>query len=253
MCFLFRKEMALIDEHQLKDVVYTLNQKDEMLQHFVSSQITKSFPQEFIYEGHQFMLLQDVFHKGGRERPSDCVPHLPVWEQTRILEVGCGNGCMSSAYYLRHHSKVDHVTALDINPTAVNNTRINFQRHHVPGDVRQSDLFAEVKGQLFDLIFWNPPWQSASFNTENEMIELALTDPGYKVLYRYMSEVRRYLSERGRAFICMGLEISDMHLLNDLATKAGCRLDTTAKGKMKGLNETCDREITWALLEIVHL
>ena len=269
----FQVIMAMLSNQQKEEVASILTQSDEIGTSFVDSHITQSLPQEFLYEGHSYTILQGVFHSGMRERPSDFVGHLPVWGQTRVLEVGCGNGCMTSAYYLRHHDNVDHVTALDINPAAVNNTRINFRRHHVPGEVILSDLFTEVKGQLFDLIFWNAPWKSDELVgtrcqsrdtvsrsrdpqchvTDSEMLELALTDPGYKVLYRYICEVRGYLTERGRAFICMGLELSDIRLLNDLATKAGCRLEVTGKSRMKGAAESAEMDVTCASLEILPL
>ena len=212
-------------------------------------------PQEFIYEGHSFTSLCDVYHKGEGERPSDFVPSLPVWENTRVMEMGCGNGCMVTSYYLRHHDNVKHALALDLNPIAVENTKLNFQRYDVPGEARESNLFNEVSQEdaLFDLIFWNPPWTSSPCDIGNEKLELSLCDPGYNCIDRFMNEVHSYLSPRGRGFLCMGLEFTDMDLLNQLATRSGFKLTLTAKGIMPGVIDTLDQEVTWLLLEIQNV
>ena len=242
--------MSLSD--QLKVRSFSREEEEDMMKNAKGYKKTMTSPQEFSYEGHRFTSLCDVYHKGSDERPSDFVPSLPVLENTRVMEMGCGNGCMVASYYLRHPHNVQHALALDINPIAVENTKLNFQRYNVPGEARESNLFSGVSQEdaLFDLIFWNPPWSTTSWDIGNKKLELAICDPGYKCIDLFIKEVNSYLSPRGRAFICMGLEFTDIDLLNELATRSGFKLTLTAKGTIPGVIETLEKKVTWMLLEI---
>lgn len=53
----------------------------------------------------------------------------------RVLEVGCGMGTMAM-HWARHGAKV---TAVDLNPTAVEQTRRRFELYGLEGDIRQAD------------------------------------------------------------------------------------------------------------------
>ncbi len=73
----------------------------------------------------------------------------------RALDLGCGSG-VQTLLAARH---CGHVVAVDINPRAVELTRLNARlngRENV--EVRQGDWFEPVAGELFDLIVSNPPY-----------------------------------------------------------------------------------------------
>lgn len=75
-----------------------------------------------------------------------------------FLEIGCGSGILS----LLALRKGAQVTALDIDPKAVENTRLNFHRNFSNGQagfrVLQSDVFAALGKEVFDMIVINPPY-----------------------------------------------------------------------------------------------
>ena len=78
---------------------------------------------------------------------------LDVRPGERVLEVGCGSGVVS--IHCTHAGA--EVTAVDINPYAVECTRRNASRNGLEIDVRQSDMYCNVTG-CFDTIVFNLPY-----------------------------------------------------------------------------------------------
>lgn len=76
----------------------------------------------------------------------------------QVLDLGCGSGILSLAAARSGGT----VTALDINPAAVQATRDNARRNGLHGTISvfESDLFAalEHSGSTFDLVICNPPY-----------------------------------------------------------------------------------------------
>jgi ubiquinone/menaquinone biosynthesis C-methylase UbiE len=62
-------------------------------------------------------------------------PFAEYGDGARVLEVGCGMGTMAM-HWARHGAKV---TAVDLNPTAVEQTRRRFELLGLEGDIRQAD------------------------------------------------------------------------------------------------------------------
>jgi SAM-dependent methyltransferase len=56
----------------------------------------------------------------------------------RVLEVGCGMGCMAMNWAARGAE----ITAVDLNPTAIAQTRRRFELFDLQGDIRQADAEA---------------------------------------------------------------------------------------------------------------
>jgi release factor glutamine methyltransferase len=75
----------------------------------------------------------------------------------KFLELGSGSGILSMLAY----KKGAEVTAVDIDPKAVENTRINFTKNFTANHsarIIESDLFSNVPEQLFDIVVINPPY-----------------------------------------------------------------------------------------------
>lgn len=79
----------------------------------------------------------------------------------RILDLCCGSGCigLASAWYLSE-TRVD---LLDLDPEALSLAAENVAELGLEARVRvlQSDLFAAVAGQRYDIILSNPPYVDA--------------------------------------------------------------------------------------------
>ena len=80
-------------------------------------------------------------------------------ETASILDLGAGSGCLAVTLALElHHARV---TAVDISPAALAVARGNAARLGAAVDFTESDWFAALEPQCFDLIVANPPYVAA--------------------------------------------------------------------------------------------
>lgn len=83
-------------------------------------------------------------------------------ENSRILDIGCGTGCISVA--LAMHLKACTIDAIDIDSDAVARTRSNAELNEVSGKVSSfvidlySSSFPREAGAPFDVVVSNPPY-----------------------------------------------------------------------------------------------
>ena len=76
-----------------------------------------------------------------------------------VLEIGCGSGIIT--LFLAAKSK--HVTAVDISPDAIENTRINMDTYNVENvSLLLGNAFNRVEGR-FEIVVSNPPWMDFEF------------------------------------------------------------------------------------------
>ena len=81
-----------------------------------------------------------------------------------VLDVGCGSGVIT----VFAAAKSRHVTAIDISPQAIANTRLNCQAHNVSNvTVVQSDMYQEISSK-FDYILSYPPLFKVSFSSADQ-------------------------------------------------------------------------------------
>jgi len=73
-----------------------------------------------------------------------------------VLDMGTGSGVC--ALFAARHAR--RVVAVDISLAAVRCARLNAVLNHLEGriDVRHGDLFAQLAGERFDLVLFNPPF-----------------------------------------------------------------------------------------------
>ena len=131
-------------------------------------------------------------------------PWVEASQVQRILEIGTGSGCMAIILALRFpDSEVD---AVDISAEALAVDRANVRRYGVEDRVHlhQSDLFAALDGQRYDLILSNPPYVDAAAMAElppeyrhEPHLALAAGDDGLDCLLPLLEQAPHHLQTGG--------------------------------------------------------
>ncbi|UTW46594.1 50S ribosomal protein L3 N(5)-glutamine methyltransferase [bacterium SCSIO 12696] len=129
----------------------------------------------------------------------------------RILDMCCGSGCIGIA--CAHTFEQAQVDLSDISADALQVAEQNIHLHHLQGQVRavESDLFAGLSDERYDLIVCNPPYVDrddfASMPSEfQHEPALALTsgDDGLDFTRRLLAQVTEHLSDDGLLVLEVG-------------------------------------------------
>ena len=132
--------------------------------------------------------------------------HFSPWlseEPSRVLDLCCGSGCIGIAAAVCPQAQVDLV---DIDDGPIELSKANVARHHLQDQVRvvQSDLFAALEGERYDLILSNPPYVPTAeyeglapeFHAEPKLGLEAGAD-GMAIVARILDEAPDHLTEDG--------------------------------------------------------
>lgn len=154
---------------------------------------------ETVLRGRSYRFVSDsgVFSKQGIDYGSRVlIEAMQLPAQASVLDVGCGYGPIGLAALALVPE--GHVTMVDINERAVQLAIENAERNGVKNvTVKQSDLFAEVKNERFDVILTNPPIRAGK-ETVHTIFELAyehLNEGGtlWVVIQKKQGPLRRVL------------------------------------------------------------
>ena len=144
----------------------------------------------------------------------DCVRDV---EGKKVLEMGCGTGIISI-----HCAKAGaSVTAVDVNPGALECTRVNARSNHLSIQVIESDLFSAITDD-FDLIIFNPPYLPVSEDGELERA-WAGGEGGLEVVERFLGEALSHLRPDGRVLLLISSKM-DMARLERLIASSHHRV-----------------------------
>jgi methylase of polypeptide subunit release factors len=125
------------------------------------------------------------------------IDYLPKdFSNLSVLELGPGSGLVSLFIGLRGAKSI---TALDINPVAVENTRINLKNHNIKNfEVMVSDVFSAVPGELYDRIVFNLPYHDSV--PQNDL-EKGVIDEDYGAMKNFFAEAKDYLTTDGLLYV----------------------------------------------------
>lgn len=132
-------------------------------------------------------------------------------EPLRILDLCCGSGCIGIA--AAHAFEDAEVVLADISFDALEVANLNIERHALDERVYtvQSDGFAGLPGQRFDLILCNPPYVDAGDIADmpaeyqhEPALGLACGADGLDLVRRLLAEAADHLSERGTLIVEVG-------------------------------------------------
>lgn len=136
------------------------------------------------------------------------VNHLPEIKGT-VLEIGCGTGIVS----VHLASRGAQVTAVDLNPKAVEATRFNSMNNGVKIEVLEGDMFAPVEGRRFGTIVCNPPYLPPSDERYNDS-DLALAveggSTGTEFISGFLSDAPEHLEKNGSIYLITSSRMKDL-------------------------------------------
>jgi ribosomal RNA small subunit methyltransferase A len=154
------------------------------------------------YEGLVFYVFPDVYE------PSDdsflLARHLDARPEQGVLDMGTGCGLLG----ILAASKGGRITAVDVNPFAVECSRLNARVNGLSErfEARVSDLFQELGGERFDLIIFNPPYlPEEKGEATGGWLEKAWQGgpSGTEVVERFLNEVRDHLRCGGQVMMVL--------------------------------------------------
>ncbi len=124
-----------------------------------------------------------------------------------ILEMGIGSGVLTGALAEgAQRKKETRFMGIDINPEAVRDAKKNLEKYPQV-EIRQGNFFSPLrKGELFDVIFWNPPWYSAE--RPGKRNDIARMDKDHALLRQFLLEAPRYLKPGGKVYLIFPEEFS---------------------------------------------
>ncbi len=140
------------------------------------------------------------------------IKSLNIRKDEKILEIGCGSGVVSI-----HCAKNGGiVTAVDINPYAVECTKRNAEDNSVKMDVKVSDLYANVQGK-YDTIIFNLPYLPVD---EKGLLAKSWSggDDGIGPLPKLISGSKNHLNENGRIVIVTS-SLMNQEKLNEILSE----------------------------------
>jgi ribosomal protein L3 glutamine methyltransferase len=129
----------------------------------------------------------------------------------RALDLCTGSGCL--AILLAHAFRRASVDASDISAPALEVARRNIRDYHLSDRVRpvESDLFAALGDERYDVIVSNPPYVSeASMQAlppeyrHEPALALIGGDDGLAVVRRILQQAKRHLTRRGILLVEVG-------------------------------------------------
>jgi methylase of polypeptide subunit release factors len=181
--------------------------------------------------GKQFRVFPGVFSPLYYSETAFFASHLlPRLHATgRFLDVGCGVGVNS---VLAAAMGVD-VVALDINPTAIENTTHNLLRYGLDGrvQVRQSDIFsALLPTERFDVIYWNIPFTLCDPDAALTPLEEAIFDPGYRKNRTFIARAKDHLNAGGEVLLGISPTLGDPDAIKAICATEGYGLEVVAEG-----------------------
>ena len=131
-------------------------------------------------------------------------PWVGEREISRVLDLCTGSGCIAIATAV--HQPEWQVDGVDLSADALALAQANVERFEVGARVRlvQSDLFAALKGERYDLIVSNPPYVTHAevdalpreYEYEPEL-GLRAGDDGLDIVLRMLRDAPEHLTEDG--------------------------------------------------------
>jgi release factor glutamine methyltransferase len=139
-----------------------------------------------------------------------------------FLEVGSGSGVVSL-----FAAKIGaQVTAVDINPLAINCTRENVESNGLNVDVILSDVFEAIPDSTFDFIVVNPPYYPEA--PKNDIEKAWFCGENFDFFHRFFSQLKSYLKIDSRTFMVLS-EDCEIEEIKHIANMSGFSMEVESE------------------------
>lgn len=135
-----------------------------------------------------------------------------------VLDLCTGTGIVAVKAAL---AGAANVTAVDLNPEAAKNARLNAEKFGLNIDVHEGSLFEPVAGQTFDVIAMNPPYTGKKPANKTE---ICFWDEENKTTRHFFERCKDYLRPGGQAFLAWA-DFSSIELIEELAAANNTTLE----------------------------
>jgi release factor glutamine methyltransferase len=186
-------------------------------------------PYSFEVMGMPILVLPNVWSPAHDWSSLFYLEHFPQVKELDFLEIGCGTGVISA---FAAHNGARKVVAVDVNPDAVRNAQLNFERFGVENaEAHISDVFSNVRG-VFDIVTWNAPYHGSK---PADVLERGCTDEDYRDIRGFFRDVSQHLKPGG--LVVFGFsESGDLSLLETLIADHGLRIKRKLSDWRQGYN-----------------
>jgi len=162
----------------------------------------KSLRKIVFYDDLSFEVFEEVYEPAEDSfLLADAINEV-IMPDDDVLDVGTGCGILAVVAAKKTHK----VVATDINPQAIECTKVNAKRNSLAGNVeaRLGDLFQPVlKTERFDLIVFNAPYLPSAPDEQETWIERAWAGgpTGRLLIDRFIVEAPLHLNENGKILL----------------------------------------------------
>ncbi len=161
----------------------------------------RSVPKEGLYVdycGERFIVLPHVFWPFEDSKP--LFENMVIHPNDTVFDIGTGSGVLA---ILSAKKRATKIIAVDINPAAIENTKINVLNHKLEGivEVYLSNLFEAIKlTESFDVIMANLPFRN-HLCKKTDLVEASTWDEDLRTNKSFFCDVRKYLKPNGRIYL----------------------------------------------------
>jgi release factor glutamine methyltransferase len=144
-----------------------------------------------------------------------------------VLDMGTGTGFLA----LLAAIKAKKVLGVDVNPRAIEVARGNALLNNIKNvEFRVSDLFSDIRDEVFDLIIFNPPYLPVD---EMDMLGRSWSggSNGLDIIKRFLKSAPDYLNEGGGIWLLVS-SLNDLDELREILNGNNLESEILAKKKL---------------------
>lgn len=154
-----------------------------------------------LYAGLDLVVYPDVYPPNRFRSSLAFAKHInkDLCKDKVIFDIGCGPGNLGILGAINGAKKV---ISVDINPSAVENTKENVRILGLKNiDVREGSVFNAIGQEKADLIFFHPPFHHEKISDNHTKLMNSVSTDGLNVLDKFFENIDSYLLPDGKVYL----------------------------------------------------